>query len=70
MRYDARAAAAFYDEYAEREWSRFEDGRSGLVSFEIHRHYVERFVRPGDRVLDVGAGPDASRSSWRGLARR
>jgi hypothetical protein len=29
MTYDARAAAAFYDEYAEREWSRFEDGRSG-----------------------------------------
>jgi SAM-dependent methyltransferase len=57
MTYDARAAAAFYDEYAEREWSRFEDGRSGLVSFEIHRHYVERFVRPGDRVLDIGAGP-------------
>jgi ubiquinone/menaquinone biosynthesis C-methylase UbiE len=55
--YDAARAASFYDEYAEREWTRFEDGRTGLVSFEIHRHYLERFVKSGDRVLDVGAGP-------------
>jgi 2-polyprenyl-3-methyl-5-hydroxy-6-metoxy-1,4-benzoquinol methylase len=55
--YDAHAAAAFYDEYGEREWTRFEDGRTGLVSFEIHLHYLERFVRPGDRVLDAGGGP-------------
>jgi SAM-dependent methyltransferase len=26
------------------------------VSFHVHRHYLERFVRPGDRVLEVGAG--------------
>src|SRR5215208_2873068 len=57
MRYDAKRAAAFYDEYGEREWTRFEDGRTGLVSFEVHRHYLERYVCAGDRVLDVGAGP-------------
>jgi hypothetical protein len=43
--YKAEAAAAFYDDYADREWTRFEDGRSP-VSFEIHRHYLHRFVRP------------------------
>src|SRR5215213_241754 len=57
MSYDAKRAAAFYDEYGEREWTRFEDGRTGIVSFEVHRHYLERFVGAGDRVLDVGAGP-------------
>ncbi len=57
MSYDAEAAAAFYDAYGEREWTRFEDGRTGMVSFEIHRHYLARFVNAGDRVLDVGAGP-------------
>jgi SAM-dependent methyltransferase len=26
------------------------------VSFHVHRHYLDRFVGPGDRVLEVGAG--------------
>jgi ubiquinone/menaquinone biosynthesis C-methylase UbiE len=55
--YDPAAAAAFYDDYAEREWMRFEDGTTSPVSLEIHRHYLRRFVRSGDRVLEVGAGP-------------
>jgi hypothetical protein len=53
--YDPGAAASFYDTYGEREWTRFDDGRTGLVSFEIHRHYPARA---------------ASRSSWRSSARR
>ena len=57
MTYDARAAAEFFDVYGECEWLRFENGRTGTVSFDVHLHYLERFVRPGDRVLDVGAGP-------------
>ncbi len=55
--YSSKLAAAFYDEYAEREWTRFEDGRTSPVSFEIHCHYLRRFIRKGDRVLDVGSGP-------------
>jgi SAM-dependent methyltransferase len=55
--YSGEAAAAFYDDYADREWTRFEDGRSSPVSFEIHRHYLHRFIRRRDRVIDVGAGP-------------
>jgi len=55
--YSAERAAAFYDEYADREWTRFEDGRSSPVSFEIHRHYLHRYIHAGDRVVDVGAGP-------------
>ncbi|MBD0330058.1 MAG: class I SAM-dependent methyltransferase [Thermoleophilia bacterium] len=57
MSYDPTRPAAFFDEYGEREWSRFDDGRSSPVSFEVHRHYLRRFVCPRDRVLDVGAGP-------------
>jgi len=55
--YDRGAAATFFDEYGEREWLRFESGVSSPVSFAVHRHYLERFVREGDRVLEVGAGP-------------
>ena len=57
MSYDAGQAAAFYDEYGEREWTRFEDGRTPSASMTTHTHYLERFVSPGDRVLDVGCGP-------------
>jgi 2-polyprenyl-3-methyl-5-hydroxy-6-metoxy-1,4-benzoquinol methylase len=55
--YDGEAAAAFYNAYGEREWTRFEDGRTGRVSLEVHLHYLRQFVAAGDRVLDVGAGP-------------
>lgn len=57
MSYDAAAAAAFYDAYGEREWTRFEDGRTPPASLATHLHHLRRFVRPGDRVLDVGCGP-------------
>lgn len=57
MNYDPERSAAFYDEYGEREWTRFEDGRTPPTSLELHTEYLRRFVRRGDRVLDVGAGP-------------
>jgi ubiquinone/menaquinone biosynthesis C-methylase UbiE len=57
MSYDAGHAAAFYDEYGEREWTRFEDGRTPSASMTTHTHYLNRFVSPGDRVLDAGCGP-------------
>ena len=55
--YDPEAMAAFYDAYGEREWTRFEDGRTPSVSIATHTAYLERFVKPGDRVLDAGCGP-------------
>jgi len=55
--YDPRRAAVFYDEYGEREWTRFEDGRTPAPSLDVHIAHLRRFVEPGARVLDVGAGP-------------
>lgn len=55
--YDPNRAAAYYNEYGEREWTRFEDGRSTRASLEVHLHYLLRFVHAGDQVLDIGAGP-------------
>ena len=57
MTYDRRRAAEFFDDYGEQEWTRFEQIRMGPANFDVHAHYLRRFVRPGDRVLDVGAGP-------------
>lgn len=55
--YDPAEMAAFYDAYGEREWTRFEDGRTPPTSIATHVAYLDRFVRPGDRVLDAGCGP-------------
>jgi 2-polyprenyl-3-methyl-5-hydroxy-6-metoxy-1,4-benzoquinol methylase len=55
--WDPARTAAFYDEYGEREWTRFEDGRTPAAGLDIHLRFLERFVQPGQRVLDAGAGP-------------
>lgn len=55
--FDREAIARVFDGYADAEWSRHETSPFARVSFHVHRHYLGRFVRPGDRVLEVGAGP-------------
>jgi SAM-dependent methyltransferase len=55
--WDPQRAASFYDEYGEREWTRFEDGRTPAPSLDVHLDRLRRFVKAGDRVLEVGAGP-------------
>lgn len=57
MAYDADSVRAFFDEYAEREWARLEDSVQGQNSYAIHHRLLERYARPGMRVLDAGAGP-------------
>jgi SAM-dependent methyltransferase len=54
--FDREVIARIFDEYGDAEWARHEASPMDRVSFHIHRHYLERFVRPGDRVLEVGAG--------------
>ncbi len=46
-----------FDEYGEREWERLEVDARSRASFEIHRRFLARFMTPGMRVLEVGAGP-------------
>lgn len=55
--YEPAHASAFFDAYGEREWTRFEDGRTPPQSVAIHLDHLRRFIRQGDRVLDIGAGP-------------
>jgi SAM-dependent methyltransferase len=55
--WDPARTAAFFDDYGEREWTRFEDGRTPEAGLNIHVRFLERFVQPGGRVLDAGAGP-------------
>lgn len=47
----------YYDALGEQEWERLTKNVRGRVSLELHRRFLRRFVRPGWRVLEVGAGP-------------
>ena len=55
--WDPARTAQFFDEYGEREWTRFEDGLTPAPSVATHIRVLERYVRSGDRVLDAGCGP-------------
>jgi ubiquinone/menaquinone biosynthesis C-methylase UbiE len=55
--WDPQRAESFYDDYGEREWTRFEEGRTPAPSLDVHLDRLRRFVAAGDRVLEVGAGP-------------
>jgi 2-polyprenyl-3-methyl-5-hydroxy-6-metoxy-1,4-benzoquinol methylase len=46
-----------FEELGEGEWSRLDDSPRGRVAFAVHRRMLEECIRPGDRVLEVGAGP-------------
>lgn len=51
---DTEIIRQFYDASVETEWARLERHRA---EFAITGHYIDQYVRPGDRVLDIGGGP-------------
>ena len=55
--YDAEHIARFFDEYAEREWTRFDATQMDRVGLEVHMRLLREFIRPSMRVLEAGAGP-------------
>lgn len=54
--YEPGAIAAYFDEFAEGEWGRLTGSVEAEVNFAVHLHYLRRYVQPGWRVLEVGAG--------------
>lgn len=56
-RYDANYIAQFFDTYGEQEWERLERNPEQEVSLHIHKHYLSKYVRRGQQVLEAGAGP-------------
>ena len=54
---NARWAASYFDEFGEKEWTRLTGSPADRVSFEVHAHYIKKFIVQGSRVLEIGAGP-------------
>jgi SAM-dependent methyltransferase len=57
MPYDRQALEAYFDQFADGEWQRFDRFALGAVHEHMHNLYLARFVAPGSRVLEIGAGP-------------
>ncbi|HEX5565061.1 MAG TPA: hypothetical protein VFX34_08875, partial [Sporosarcina sp.] len=44
----------FYDETVNYEWERL---NSHKVEFELTKRYLNRYIKPNDKILDLGGGP-------------
>ena len=44
----------FYDETVNNEWERLDHHK---VEFELSKRYMNRYIKPNDKVLDLGGGP-------------
>lgn len=65
--HDPAGTRDYYDALGEAEWGRLAGDVAGRVSFEVHRRLLARFVRPGARVLEIGAGPGRFTAELAGL---
>lgn len=54
MQEDIATVKAYYDQNAELEWQRLDEHP---FEFLLTTHMMERYIQPGDRVLDIGGGP-------------
>lgn len=57
MTYDPEYTRTFYNAYGDFEWQRLEATPYGRLQAILHTGILESYVKPGDRVLDAGAGP-------------
>ncbi|MDD4124179.1 MAG: class I SAM-dependent methyltransferase [Eubacteriales bacterium] len=54
MENDVETVKKFYDSCPEVEWERLQNH---TAEFEITRSYLDRYIKSGDTVLDMGGGP-------------
>jgi SAM-dependent methyltransferase len=54
--YNPEAIAGYFDQYGLREWNRLIETPVDEVSLYLHTCYLEKYIKPGMRVLEIGAG--------------
>lgn len=54
MQEDIATVQNYYDQNAELEWRRLDEHP---FEFLLTTYMMERYIKPGDRVLDIGGGP-------------
>ncbi len=56
MSYNPEIPKNRYDNYEDREWTRLEKDGHGELLYQVHLDILKRYVRPQDKVLEIGAG--------------
>lgn len=57
MTYDPAVIADYFDRFGAAEWDRFDGTLGDRVSLQLHTETLQRFLAPGMRVFEIGAGP-------------
>lgn len=55
-KYDPKLIEGHFNKYGISEWERLEKDPLGRVQFHIHKHYLQKYIKKGDRVIEIGAG--------------
>ncbi|MCL2401398.1 MAG: class I SAM-dependent methyltransferase [Oscillospiraceae bacterium] len=56
MSYNPEIPRSRYDNYGDREWTRLERDGHGELLYHVHLDILKRYIKPADKVLEVGAG--------------
>ncbi|MFW9975823.1 MAG: class I SAM-dependent methyltransferase [Candidatus Thorarchaeota archaeon] len=56
-KYDPKIIEGHFDKDAHLEWERLDRTPRGKVQFHIHQYYLRKYIKKGDRVLEIGPGP-------------
>lgn len=56
IQYVPERVTQYFDAVGIQEWYRLLENPTKEVALHVHTHYLKKFVEPGDRVLEVGAG--------------
>ena len=54
MERDTAVVREYYDANAELEWQRLDEHP---FEFLLTSYMMERYIQPGERILDIGGGP-------------
>lgn len=55
--YRPETTQSFYNTWGANEWERLDSSFENRINHRIHRSLLAEFIRPGDAVLEAGAGP-------------
>ncbi|OLR91911.1 class I SAM-dependent methyltransferase [Actinokineospora bangkokensis] len=55
--YQPQTTRSFYNNWGANEWNRLESSFENKINYRIHREVIADLVKPGDKVLEAGAGP-------------
>lgn len=57
MNYNPSWTVSYFDSYGLNEWERLVRSPLEEIKLHIHNHYLQAYLPPGSRVLEIGAGP-------------